>query len=190
MLKHIFMSSGKQTKLQAYSVKIYHQLQYLHFSNLTKPLHLERKGWFCQVAGHKFHCWHFRLVIYKAHSAWLWHHLQIPWPRCQHSTVLWVMYCTWYHIDSFWNNTLFSYFDFREEKSTSSDTTSAVGGRVMLTCEEPELSSPGEQFCSGATELQDAYYSRWLQTVLPILSNLSVRRTDHTNGLTKRFKAE
>lgn len=42
MLK-LFMSSGKQTKLKAYSVKIYHQPQCLHFSNSTESLHLEER---------------------------------------------------------------------------------------------------------------------------------------------------
>lgn len=37
------MSSQKQTKLQAHSVKIYHQPQCLHFSNLTESHHLEER---------------------------------------------------------------------------------------------------------------------------------------------------
>lgn len=88
--------------------------------------------------------------------------------------VLWVFYCT---MMPFW-------LILKEEKSTSSDTTSAVDvscwpGRI--------LNFPPQEWqnSSGTTELQDAYYSRWLQTVLPVLSNSSVRRTDHTNRLTK-----
>lgn len=93
--------------------------------------------------------------------------------------VLWVFYCT---MMPFW-------LILKEEKSTSSDTTSAVDvscwpGRI--------LNFPPQEWqnSSGTTELQDAYYSRWLQTVLPVLSNSSVRRTDHTNRLTKIQNSE